>query len=660
MLHIDYSEYLDRVYGCWLGKCVAGTIGAPYEGMKELLSFEYDPCLAAKPLPNDDLDLQVLWLSVLEEKGTHFTSDDLAQAFVTKCPYAPGEYAIFKKNYKRGIRPPLSGQYNNRYYIEGMGCPIRSEIWACISPGNPDLAAECAGKDGILDHSGNSVYAEQFLAGLEAAAFFESDLDKLVDAGLALVPADSRFAQLVRDVREWCRVGSDWKYVRGKVLRKYGHPDCTNMFQNMGIALLALYLGEMDFIKTTMIALNCGFDTDCTCASVGSVLGIISGADCLLQRHGFVDYGFILEVDVKRRSNLIRDLAEDTALMGVHFAEHLNPMVLIDGAPRPPVIADPPFVPIAIDIEYRGIPAIGIGDSRRVVIHFENRTECTLPGVAAMSIPDGWTVDRPSVDLDLAPGKTTSWEAVITVPQDIDFLRETNICGVSFSSDGAEAVTRSFGLIGAAVWEVFGPFWQNNIDMPKLALGDSYYKYIHGGNDNEYADAGRTYHLNTRVDLQKEYMSLSEIENPEIGGDAAREAEVVNIYEDLFSMNDLIGFQGPCAVYMVRRMISPEDRKVGIQIGHTDAYKLWVNGELVSERDCVDWWTCENVHLYGSPIRKGVNTFIVRLSRRSARAEFSLTFTTGGSCTEQYGDFASVNPKCLKLPDEHVEQTADR
>jgi hypothetical protein len=112
MKQIDYAEYLDRTHGCWMGKCIGGAIGAPYEGAKELFHFEYNPEMIRNMIPNDDLDLQVLWLSVLEEKGIHFTSGDLADAFLNKCPYAPGEYAIFKKNYARGIHPPFSGSYN--------------------------------------------------------------------------------------------------------------------------------------------------------------------------------------------------------------------------------------------------------------------------------------------------------------------------------------------------------------------------------------------------------------------------------------------------------------------------------------------------------------------------------------------------------------------
>ena len=169
---IDYNTYLNKVYGAWLGKSIAGTIGAPFEGRKELFDYTYDPKAIEKMLPNDDLDLQVIWLHVLETMGIDICSDDLADAFYRLYPFSPGEYAYFKKNYARGIHPPLSGSFNNRYYINGMGCPIRSEIWACICPGNHTLAAEYAQKDGVLDHCGDSVFAEQFMAAIEAEAFF--------------------------------------------------------------------------------------------------------------------------------------------------------------------------------------------------------------------------------------------------------------------------------------------------------------------------------------------------------------------------------------------------------------------------------------------------------------------------------------------------------
>jgi hypothetical protein len=645
MQRVEYKDYLDKVYGCWIGKCVAGTIGAPYEGAKELFDFEYDPEIIADMLPNDDLDLQVLWLAVLEEKGVRFTSDDLADAFLNRCPYGPGEYAYFKKNYARGIHPPLSGSFNNRYYVEGMGCPIRSEIWGCIAPGNPALAAEISAKDGVMDHAGNSVYAEQFLAALEAAAFFESDLDTLVDIGLAQIPRDSKTHRLITDVRNWCKASQDWRYVRVQVIGKYGHPDCTNMPQNIGITLLALYFGGMDIIETSMIALNCGFDTDCTCSTAGAIIGLIQGAEHMESKHGFGDPGFKLGVDAPRRSDRIRDLAEDTCLMGLHFAEHLNKEVAITNAPPAPEIDLPPVPPVIVSVEYAGVPAIGIGDTKRITVRFANTTARPLPGKASLSIPDGWTADSLNADIVVPAGGIASWDVAITVPADIDVLQEKNLMQATFSANGIEPVEYQFGLLGASVWKVFGPFWQNVVEMPPLKLKESYYAHIPGGTKDEYADNGRQYHLNVTVDPAREYMTMDEITGKTlVSGDPAKEGALVNCYEDLISVSDLVGFQGPCAVYAVRRMISPEDRKLCIQVGHTDAYKLWINGDLVSERDSIDWWTAENAHIHEFPMRQGVNEIIVKLIRRGAHAGFSLTFTRASSCSPQYYDFASENP----------------
>ena len=33
MKTLSYEKYLDKVYGCFLGKTVIGTLGSPYEGI---------------------------------------------------------------------------------------------------------------------------------------------------------------------------------------------------------------------------------------------------------------------------------------------------------------------------------------------------------------------------------------------------------------------------------------------------------------------------------------------------------------------------------------------------------------------------------------------------------------------------------------------------
>ena len=317
---ISYSTYLDKVYGCFLGKTVIGTLGAPYEGIKMPLELPFKPEMVNTMLPNDDLDLQVLWLDVAEKYGEAFTSDQLLDRFVNYCDYSPGEYAVMRKNWTRGIHTPASGAFSNDFYISGMGCPIRSEIWACLAPLNPAEAADYATRDGVLDHWGESVYGERFFAALESAAFGVNettcDLYALIDVGLSVIPAECKFRELVNDTVAWCRQYDDVKRILRKILHKYGHPDCTNLFQNIGITLTALLKGGLDEIKTGMDALNCGFDTDCTCATAGAVIGIIRGAKSLQAEYGWGDIKFVLGVRSDRRSDSVFDFSEDVAILG--------------------------------------------------------------------------------------------------------------------------------------------------------------------------------------------------------------------------------------------------------------------------------------------------------------------------------------------------------
>lgn len=313
MYIINYDTLLDKIHGCWYGKCLGGAAGAPLEGVKKLIDIKDFEEIYNPDLPNDDLDIQLLWLDVLETKGVSLNSCDLADAWMEKCWYPFSEYGYFRKNYERGIKPPYSGIINNSFFKEGMGCPIRSEIWGIISAGNPELAADYAYIDGCLDHADNSIYAEQFLAVLECLAFFESDMKTLVNKAMEYIPNDSKLARCFREILSAYEGGVDWIGARKKVMDNFGHPDFTNVVQNLGFVLIALLYGENDIRKTINISMRCGFDTDCTCASAAAVIGIITGYAAMGEEiTGLIKDYFICGVDVVRPSDSIKGLSFDT------------------------------------------------------------------------------------------------------------------------------------------------------------------------------------------------------------------------------------------------------------------------------------------------------------------------------------------------------------
>lgn len=317
MENLMQEQYYDKVYGGWLGKCIGGAAGAPVEGIKKLIPGNYKEFMRAD-LPNDDLDLQLLWLEVMQEKGIGVTARDMAQAWEEKCWYPFNEYGYFLKNYERGIMPPYSGSFNNHLFAEGEGCPIRSEIWGMLFPGEPEKASHYAEMDGSLDHTGEAVWIEKYFAAIESRAFMENDIEKLLKEELIYLPEGSRARMCVEEILEYPKDGQDsWKKARKLMLRRYGHHDFTNAVTNLGITVIALLYGKEDLDQIIQIAFSSGFDTDCTCATAAAIWGIAKGANAIPEElKNLVQDEFVIGINVQRKDNSIRTLAAETCELG--------------------------------------------------------------------------------------------------------------------------------------------------------------------------------------------------------------------------------------------------------------------------------------------------------------------------------------------------------
>ena len=197
------SDFTSKVRGCWLGKNIGGTLGAPFEGQQEFqdVSFYTQENLNGNPEPNDDLDLQLIWLTLAEYYGIYNLTPRLFGEYWINAVTGPwGEYAVCRWNCKNGFFPPLSGAVNNDQWKWSNGAWIRSELWACLFPGDPDTAIDFAWRDASCDHTGEGIYAEMFTAALESAAFVENDLRKLIDIAKSKIPPDSRIRRSVEFV----------------------------------------------------------------------------------------------------------------------------------------------------------------------------------------------------------------------------------------------------------------------------------------------------------------------------------------------------------------------------------------------------------------------------------------------------------------------------
>ncbi len=441
-VRIDPVVYRDKVLGCWHGKNIGGTLGGPLEekfGRDELFNVNWYPELPEGGIPNDDIELQLLWLQAIQDTGPGIRARDLADYWLDCVRYNFDEYGLSKANLVRGLVPPVSGWHNN-WFRDCMGSPIRSEIWACISPGAPEIAARYAFEDAICDHGGGeSVFGEIFNAVMESCAFVESDKVKLVQAGLGAIPPESKTYRAVARALALYHEGVGWVDARNIIKNEFFLALAQYSPINLGYQTIGFLYGT-DFADAICKAVNCGWDTDCTGATVGATLGIILGAKNLPRKwveplrdeiSTNLPNGGIRNLRAPTDVNILTD---QVCALAPRVLRYWNSDTVIEapvGTATPPRFELSPvwlkhYSPSAITtdlqtlecaIDYIDHAAI-FGDAERPLqVVLRNPRAEPLAGTVSLTMPSGWAVSPAGPrQLELPPGHQTVLQYIVVAP----------------------------------------------------------------------------------------------------------------------------------------------------------------------------------------------------------------------------------------------------
>ncbi len=340
------DELYDRIYGAWLGRCAGCLLGKPVESfekekIKKILEYadayplaNYFPFIPNLPedlryyasadtnqllggiefmVRDDDIDYTVVGLITLEENGIDFSPDDVGHQWLSHLPYklVYGAETVAYKNLINGIKPPQTACYRNPYR-ESIGAQIRADIWAYVSPGDPEKAAEFAYRDAALSHVKNGIYGEMFMAAAISAAFATANIEGIIQAALSAIPQNCRLAEAARDVITWSKESRNWEDTWKKIIEKYGHYNLFHTINNAAIVLSALLYGGGDFEKTITIGVMSGVDTDCNGATSGSIIGAALGAKKLPPKWIDPLNDRVKSIVAGEADNRISDLAKRT------------------------------------------------------------------------------------------------------------------------------------------------------------------------------------------------------------------------------------------------------------------------------------------------------------------------------------------------------------
>ncbi|TDD68229.1 ADP-ribosylglycohydrolase family protein [Jiangella aurantiaca] len=312
---------LDRVHGAWLGRAAGCLLGKPVEkipraGIREILEatgrWPLNDWFTAVGLPDDvaarwtwnrrsattslaenidgmpeddDLNFPMLNLALLEARGADFTTSDVAESWLASLPAGRVFTAerVAYRNLLLGHLPPATATVRNPFR-DWIGAQIRGDVFGWVRPGAPAGAAALAWRDAVLSHTRNGVYGELFVAAACASALVADSVDEVIDAGLSVVPASSRYAEAVRFARALPAEHGDWEAVVDAVEARYGHLHWVHVLNNAALVVAAMVHGGGDYERSVTAVVSGGWDTDSNGATVGSIAGALTGAAALPPR----------------------------------------------------------------------------------------------------------------------------------------------------------------------------------------------------------------------------------------------------------------------------------------------------------------------------------------------------------------------------------------
>jgi hypothetical protein len=289
---IRADEYVDKMKAGWLGQMAGVGWGGPtefrYKGviMPEDKMPSWEPQLINQ-FRQDDIYVEMTFLRTLELYGFDVS---IRQAGID---FANSGYALWhanragRDNLRAGIAPPDSGHPKYNQHADDIDYQIEADFSGLIAPGMPNVAIQLGETFGRLMNYGDGLYGGQFVGGMYAAAFFETDVKKIVEAGLRCIPPASQYHECIRDVLQWHRqFPFDWtrtwqllndKYQVDPQHRRFSCSGAGSDYNidakiNGAYIVMGLLYGQGDPDKTIVISTRCGQDSDCNPSSAAGIL----------------------------------------------------------------------------------------------------------------------------------------------------------------------------------------------------------------------------------------------------------------------------------------------------------------------------------------------------------------------------------------------------
>jgi len=348
-IKISRSDYQNKLYGFWLGQCIAnwtglvtemdkiGNIGVIKTGdfyTRDDWGKTDQPSIWGEGVPSDlsetidfvirdstevwgaddDTDIEYMYQHLLYENKTSVLTPEMIKDGWLKHIKPEEENFLWVSNQrafdlmKEGVLTPDTGHPENNEHFEMIDAQLTTEIFGLFAPSRPDVALKMAKLPIQTVARKNAEWISEFYVIMHALA---SSVDQsltlneqtkwMAEKARLRLPNSSYSAKMYDYVKRKYESKIPWEqtrdsiYIRYQVNQKGGYNItsqelyCNGCFAagiNYAASLVSLFYGEGDFKKTIKIGVLCGWDSDNPTATWGGLLGFIYGKNKIEELFG--------------------------------------------------------------------------------------------------------------------------------------------------------------------------------------------------------------------------------------------------------------------------------------------------------------------------------------------------------------------------------------
>jgi hypothetical protein len=293
---IKVSELRDKIAAEWIGQMIGNMYGLPHENKyvaepgPEKWPYGYSKSLDKLKkyegaFSDDDTDVEYMYLLQLEKFGSEPSYTQLREAWIYHIRdrvWLANRAALGLMHF--GYTPPFTGSKELNPHWYQIDPQLINEIWAVTAPGMVNYAASKSDWAARITSDDWGVEPTIFYGAMYSAAFFEKDINKLIEIGIKALPANGRFTATAKEmIALHAKFPSDWKAARQEMAQKYyvNEPQMTKTIWNANLngacAILAMLYGDNNFQRTLDLSCAMGFDADNQAATVAGLMGVING-----------------------------------------------------------------------------------------------------------------------------------------------------------------------------------------------------------------------------------------------------------------------------------------------------------------------------------------------------------------------------------------------